>query len=137
MIVAAVGVAEITGIVMGEETVLNSLTPVGKSQIGKVVSRLSKWSVAGVIYFYNFSTPFHHGIKSLLLTFEILLTQATVVDSMVETVMAEAEVLREKEDVTTTGVPALQKTGQNLFPETKESNKSSSVSKLNFFFIIR
>lgn len=50
MIVAAVGVAEITGIVMGEETVLNSLTPVGKSQIGKVVSRLSKWSVAGVIY---------------------------------------------------------------------------------------
>lgn len=132
MIVAAVGVAEITGIVMGEETVLNSLTPVGKSQIGKVVSRLSKWSVAGVIYFY-----FHHGIKSLLLTFEILLTQATVVDSMVETVMAEAEVLREKEDVTTTGVPALQKTGQNLFPETKESNKSSSVSKLNFFFIIR
>ena len=79
---------------------------------------------------------FHHGIKSLLLTFEILLTQATV-DSMVETVMAEAEVLREKEDVTTMGVPALQKTGQNLFPETKESNKSSSVSKLNFFFIIR
>ena len=135
MIVAAVGVAEITGIVMGEETVLNSLTPVGKSQIGKVVSRLSKWSVAGVIYFYD--TPFHHGIKSLLLTFEILLTQATVVDSMVETVMAEAEVLREKEDVTTTGVPALQKTGQNLFPETKESNKSSSVSKLNFLFIIR
>ena len=61
MIVAAVGVAEITGIVMGEETVLNSLTPVGKSQIGKVVSRLSKWSVAGVIYFYD--TPFHHGIK--------------------------------------------------------------------------
>ena len=52
MIVAAVGVAEITGIVMGEETVLNSLTPVGKSQIGKVVSRLSKWSVAGVIYFF-------------------------------------------------------------------------------------
>ena len=50
MIVAAVGVAEITGIVMGAETVLNNLTPVGKSQIGKVVSRLSKWSVAGVIY---------------------------------------------------------------------------------------
>ena len=49
MIVAAVGVAEITGIVMGEETVLNSLTPVGKSQIGKVVSRPSKRSVAGVI----------------------------------------------------------------------------------------
>jgi hypothetical protein len=88
MIVAAVGVAEITGIVMGEETVLNSLTLVGKSQIEKV---------------------------------------ATVVDSMVETVMAEAEVLREKEDVTTTGVPALQKTGQNLFPETKESKQSSSV----------
>jgi tRNA(Met) C34 N-acetyltransferase TmcA len=54
-------------------------------------------------------------------------TTATVVDSMVETVMAEAEVLREKEDVTTTGVPALQKTGQNLFPETKESKQSSSV----------
>ena len=53
-------------------------------------------------------------------------------DSMVETVMAEAEVLREKEDVTTMGVPALQKTGQNLFPETKESNMSSSVSTLNF-----
>lgn len=52
MIVAAVGVAEITGIVMGEETVLNSLTPVGKSQIGKVVSRPSKRSVAGVIDFY-------------------------------------------------------------------------------------
>ena len=65
------------------------------------------------------------------MTFEILLTQATV-DSMVETVMAEAEVLREKEDVTTMGVPALQKTGQNLFPETKESNMSSSVSTLNF-----
>ena len=129
MIVAAVGVAEITGIVMGEETVLNSLTPVGKSQIGKVVSRPSKRSVAGVIDFY---TPFHHCIKSLLLTFEMLLTQATVVDSMVETVMAEAGVLREKEDVTTTGVPALQKTGQNLFPETKESKQSSSVSTLNF-----
>ena len=52
MIVAAVGVAEITGIVMGEETVLNSLTPVGKSQIGKVVSRPSKRSVAGVIDFF-------------------------------------------------------------------------------------
>ena len=51
---------------------------------------------------------------------------------MVETVMAEAEVLREKEDVTTTGVPALQKTGQNLFHETKESKQSSSVSTLNF-----
>ena len=70
------------------------------------------------------------------MTFEMLLTQATVVDSMVETVMAEAEVLREKEDVTTTGVPALQKTGQNLFPETKESKQSSSVSTLNFFCII-
>ena len=56
---------------------------------------------------------------------------------MVETVMAEAEVLREKEDVTTTGVPALQKTGQNLFPETKESKQSSSVSTLNFFCIIK
>ena len=135
MIVAAVGVAEITGIVMGEETVLNSLTPVGKSQIGKVVSRPSKRSVAGVIDFYD--TPFHHCIKSLLLTFEMLLTQATVVDSMVETVMAEAGGLREKEDVTTTGVPALQKTGQNLFPETKESKQSSSVSTLNFFCIIK
>ena len=62
MIVAVVGVAEITGIVMGEETVLNSLTPVGKSQIGKVVSRPSKRSVAGVIDFYETSVPlFHHG----------------------------------------------------------------------------
>ena len=57
MIVAAVGVAEITGIVMGEETVLNSLTPVGKSQIGKVVSRPRKRSVAGVIDFYETSVP--------------------------------------------------------------------------------
>ena len=38
MIAAAVGVAEIAEIVMGAETVLNNLTPVGKSQIGKVVS---------------------------------------------------------------------------------------------------
>ena len=48
MIAAAVGVAEITGIVMGAETVLNNLTPVGKSQIGKVVSRPSKRSETGV-----------------------------------------------------------------------------------------
>ena len=53
MIAAAVGVAEITGIVMGAETVLNNLTPVGKSQIGKVVSRLSKRSLTGVTDFYD------------------------------------------------------------------------------------